>query len=205
MFDDPENLCRAILAPHAETLWRIPHRAWERYNAIPDKAPLAAQPRVRANIVWAYMQEEANEHLLGAGGVRPIDAFDSRTYLIDDQVLVRFKLLDADGRSSNFQTKRARLYNLNYPIEGISPSAMRVDVGYRLNELQSAIAGIEVSHRAGKKVAWRFSLDQPAEAIVIPIQPTLDVEVEYVPVVRPRRPANDEGVIKLFQGTDDKQ
>lgn len=87
---------------------------------------------------------------------------------------------------------------------GISPSAIRVDVGYRLNELQTAIAAIEVSHRAGRSVAWRFSLDQPAGAIVIPIQPTLDTAVEYIPIVRPRRANGEAGVIKLFQATDDE-
>lgn len=204
MFDDPENMCRTILAPYAEILWNIPHRAWDRFNALPDRAPLAAQPRVRANVVWAYMQEEATEHLLARPGVKPIDAFETRTFLIADEVLVRFKLLDADGRSRNYQTRRARLYNLNYPIKGIAPSAIRVDVGYRLNELQTAIAAIEVSHRSGKHIAWRFSLDQPAEAIVIPIQPTLDATAEYVPVVRPRRVDSEKGVIKLLQATDDK-
>lgn len=204
MFDDPENKCRMVLAPYAEALWRIPHRAWERYDALPDRAPLAAQPRVRANVVWAYMQAEANEHLASLPGIRPIDAYESRTYLIDDEVLVRFKLLDADGRSRNFQTKRARLYNLAYPIEGISASALRVDVGYRLNALQTAISAIEVSHRAGNKVAWRFSLDQPAEAIVIPIQPTLDTDMPYVPVVRPKRAENEARVLKLLQATDDE-
>lgn len=204
MFDDPENRCRAILAPYAEILWRIPHRAWDRFDALPDRAPIAAQPRARANVVWSYMLAEANEHLLGLPGVKPIDAYETRSYLVEDEVLVRFKLLDAEGRSSNFPTRRAQPYNLNYPIEGISPSALRVDVGYKLNELQTAISGIEVSHRAGSKVAWRFSLDQPAEAIVLPIQPALDVAVEYVPVVRPRRDENEVGMIKLFQASDDK-
>jgi hypothetical protein len=150
------------------------------------------------------MQTEANEHLVMLPAVKPIDAFDSRTFLIEDEVLVRFKLLDADGRSRNFQTRRAHLYNLNYPIEGISPSAIRVDVGYKLNALQTAIAAIDVSHRAGKNVAWRFSLDQPAEAIVIPIQPTLDAAAEYNPVVRPRRADGETATLKLFQTADDK-
>lgn len=204
MFDDPENKCRTILAPHAETLWGIPHRAWDRFNALPDRAPLASQPRVRANIVWAYMQDEANEHLVALCDVKPIDAFESRTFLIQDEVLVRFKLLDAKGRSRNYQTHRARLYNQNYPIEGIAPSAIRVDIGYKLNDLQTAIAAIEVSRRAGKSVAWRFSLDQPAEAIVIPIQPTLDVAAAYTPIVRPRRADGEMGMIKLFQATRDE-
>lgn len=203
MFDDPENKCRKILAPYSETLWAIPHRAWDRLNAVPDRAPFVSQPRVRANVVWAYMQDEANEHLLAMSGVKPIDAFESRTFLIEDEVLVRFKLLDADGRSRNYQTRRARLYNENYPIEGIAPSAIRVDVGYKLNELQSEIAAIEVSHRSGNKIAWRFSLDQPAEAIVIPIQPTLDAAAEYTPIVRRRQPDGETGVIKLFQATDE--
>ena len=204
MFNDPENRCRTILAPYAETLWQIPHSAWERYNALPDRAPLAAQPRTRANVVWAYMQDEANQYLSALPDVRVVDAYQSRTFLIADEVHVRFKLLDAQGRSRNFQTARARLYNENLPIDGISPSAIRVDVGYRLNDLQTAIAAIEVAHRAGEKIAWRFSLDQPTEAMVIPIQPTLDAEVEYVPVVRPRRTEIEPRVIRLMQATDDE-
>jgi hypothetical protein len=204
VFDDPENTCRTILAPYAETLWRIPHSAWDRFDALPDRAPLVAQPRVRANVVWAYMLDEANEHLVAMEGVKPIDAHGTRTFLIEDDVLVRFKLLDADGRSRNYPTRRARNYNLNYPIEGISPSAIRVDLGYKLNELQTAVSAIEVSHRAGHRVAWRFSLDQPAEAIVFPIQPTLDATPDYVPVVRPRRSDSQQNVIKLFQATDDE-
>ena len=204
MFNDPQNKCRTTLAPHAETLWTIPHRAWERYNALPDRRALAAQPRARANVVWAYMLDEANEHLARLPDVRVIDAYQSPTFLIAGEVHVRFKLLDAHGRSRNFPTQRAKLYNENLPLEGISPSAIRVDVGYRLNDLQTSIAAIEVSHRAGAKIAWRFSLDQPAAAMVIPIQPTLDSEVEYVPVVRPRWTEKEKGVIRLLQATDDE-
>ena len=182
IFRDVEAICRRVIAPYAETLAEIPRNAWQRF--LLDSERLAySQKTVRANVVWGLMIDEADRLLLPMPGVQPIDVYNFRSYLLavdGDDVLVRFKKLDEDGLSRNFQTYRAQRYNGQLPIREISPAAIRLDVGYQLNELETTITNVIATHRNGDRPVFSIDLDQTPAVIALPVQWSFDDEAAAV-------------------------
>jgi hypothetical protein len=204
MFNDLETRCRQVLAPHAAILAQVPRAAWKRFMQQPDadRLALSVLPIQRANYVSAMMIDEARTRLVGRPGVREVPNSHCVGFLIDDEVFLRLKHLDAEGLSSNYPTPRAQRFNANLALDGIPPQAIRLDVGYQLNDLQTEVANVLVVRRRRKKVQWSFSLDARPEVVVLPIQRPLDEEVAAVPAIRARNAATDEQAKRL--GTDDK-
>lgn len=201
VFDDPETRCRTVLAPYASILWRIPHVAWARLATIPDRAVFSAT--TRANVVSSFMIDAARELLLPVGRVAEIPNHVSTVFMVEDEVVVRFKHLDNDGFSHNYPTDRAQRYNSCVAtLPGISASAMRVDLGYKLNTLETAIDSVLVSRRSGQRIQWSYELT-PEGASTLPIQIPLDATAAEIPVRVRRRVQPDElNILKFRQGTD---
>lgn len=204
MFDDLETKCRRILAPYAPTLAQIPRAAWDRFLQIPDRLALS-DPSPRATIVNAYMIDEANAALLSLPNVLPVPNHRSTVYLIEDQIVVRFKYIDDDRLSKNYPTRRA--LDFNNPqgsLRGIPASAVRVDIGYQLNDVATLIDSVLVVRRSKKKVQFSFSLDSSPAVIAMPEQFTLDANDQPLPMIRARGEAADAANATERQATDDE-
>jgi hypothetical protein len=205
LFDDPETQCRQVLASFAPVMARIPRTAWKRFLAFPDsdRFALSKLPIQRANVINALMHDEAQLNLVPLDGVKVIPNVNTPGYLVSDEVFVRFKALDQDGLSRNYPTQRSLAFNANESLEGIPATALRVDCGYQLNELQTEIKAVLVVHRSGAHAAWSFSIDAPADVIVLPIQRPLDEGLEEIPAIRGRGEHAKIKTLKL-QATDDE-
>jgi hypothetical protein len=204
VFDESETLVRTVLAPYAPVLYEIPHAAWTRLQLQEDRTSYSAT--TRANVVSSFMLERARE-LLVPMGVRELDNHVSSIFLIEDQVVIRFKHLDSDGLSQNYQTPRAQMYNSpELTLPGIPAAALRVDVGYRLNVIETAIANVMVTHRSRKRVQWAYELLETG-AGTVPVQLPLDqpAAAEVVlPRVRRRADGDAKKILKFRQATDDE-
>ena len=187
---DTFEICQRILAPHHARLRFVVDEAWDRFTQIPAVLRVALDhPNVRPTVVWGYMMEAALATFTGIAGVLPITAYNTTNLLFDDEVLVRFKLLDDEGLSHNYATSRAVAFNTpQLDLPDIPSSALRVDVGYILNPLRTAVARVLVAHRMGDELDWCYELPPSAEG------------TEPLPLVVPAVPAGPKWVVRAQEG-----
>lgn len=164
------EVCQGILEPHHSRLRFVVDEAFRRFNEIPDHLRLALMnPIARPTAVWSYMMQVAVETFTGVEGVLPIKSYNTTNYLFANEVLVRFKQLDETGLSRNYPTPRAVAFNTpQLDLPDISSSALRVDVGYNLNPVQTEIERVLVSHRSGDELVWCYEL-RPSEKGTVPL------------------------------------
>lgn len=181
---------KPILDRHEDDFRYILDRGWERWLELPvaHRRAIAALEGGLATNVAAFMKEAAAERFDGRRdeGIVPRDRYDPPSWSLYNRVLVRFKKMDGSGLSRNYPTKRARRYLLNLPIEEEElREAVRVEVGYCLNELETEVAQQWVVHRRGERIVWKYGLQEDGTAI-LPLPLSVDESDEGGSFVRPR-------------------
>ena len=181
----------AVLAPYMERLNRCVRAGWEFYNHQPDNLRITCTTRTRAGIVRDAMVEFAKREFDGDPDVQFVTNRGLFLVLIRNQILVRFKKLSPVFRSSNYPTQQAvRFMNAMLSLDGV-PAAMRCDVGYVLNDLQTEIqTSAVVAHFSADRPLFVILLseedasgDQPT-LFELPVRPTLAPNAETSVSVR---------------------
>ena len=169
-----QRAVRKVLEPHHPAIRQVITNAWGKWLSLDGRHryALSAYPTVRANVIWGFIQDET-KRLFQGRPIRPIFSNNTTTFLIDNQVLIRFKKLNERGGSNNFPTNRSLQFNENLDLPGI-PSGLRVDVGYVLNDLETAINSIMVSYRKGDEVIWTYDIESHVIAPVEQIRKDID-------------------------------
>lgn len=143
------------------------HEAWDDWMAS-DHVAVWRCKRSRANFVWEQIIDRAHTTLLSLDCVHIIEATETMKFLIQDQVLFRFKKADDSGRTANVATQMAMAFHdHDQDLFGL-PEVQRVEVVYKLNKLETAIADICVVARDGNAVSWEYSL-LDADVVVAPL------------------------------------
>lgn len=123
--------------------------------------------RTRAGFVWEQMIERAHQAFVGNERFYIHRLNESYLFVLDGAVAFRFKKSDQDGRTSNVPTQASlAFHDPEQTLPGI-PEVSRVEVGYVLNDLQSAIADIRVVGRANGQERWSFSLMPRADIVTL--------------------------------------
>lgn len=176
------------------------------YQELPERHRAMHTPTARAAVVSSYMVWLANEALAPVEEVRIFPNHVSRIYLVRDRVLIRFKKLDQTLLSSNYPTSRSELYNGMGYLPEIAVPALRVDIGYKLNVVESAIEQVFVVRRRKKKVLWSFDLAMLAAGEIAPEQIPLDAPAaaEVLPRIRRRIDPNEVKILPFKQATTDE-
>lgn len=101
---------------------------------------------------------------------------------VGDDIDVRFKHLDKDGKSANANTVAQKLYRNNLPRggDGDRLQVMRLTIGWRWDIAATRITDILAVFEKGEAPAWSFSLldGQRPDTIVLP------ESTEIIPTVR---------------------
>lgn len=145
----------------------ILERCWRRYAEMLFSPYRVDSPRTRANILWDWFTGEAKLKLAAIPGVRVELQPNTVWYFVDEMFLLRFKKLTHDGFTSNYPTQAALAYHdQQEDLEGIPP-VWRLDVGYILDQTETAIDDVRVVLRNGNRVEWQYSLfDEPSANVV---------------------------------------
>jgi len=168
------------------------HEAWDDWMAS-DHVAVWRCKRSRANFVWEQIVDRAHTALMSFESVHIIEATETMKFLIHDQVLFRFKKADEAGRTANVATQMAMAFHdHDQDLFGL-PEVQRVEVVYKLNKLETAIADICVVARDGDAVTWEYSL-LDAENVVAPLP---------MPEPEPVRPAAK--IVKLKGVSDERK
>lgn len=168
------------------------HEAWADWMAS-DYVAVWRCKRSRANFVWEQIIDRAQAALLSLDGVHIIEATETMKFLIHDQVLFRFKKADDAGRTANVATQMAMAFHDHDQDLFGMPEVQRVEVVYKLNKLETAIADICVVARDGDAVTWEYSL-LDADDVVAPLP---------MPEPEPARPAAK--IVKLKGASDERK
>ena len=104
--------------------------------------------------------------------LRAIIKDETAKFLFDDRLLVRFKKDDGSGLGSNIETQAVLTFtDPQLVIPGL-PDVQKVDVVYRLNDLQTKIQSVAVSARDNAVRLWSYEIDDRRGAPVLPLPET---------------------------------
>jgi hypothetical protein len=129
---------RPIVAPRMEFFAKALARTIKAWNEDYVPAQMILDTTARAIILNQVWYHYASEELAGDTGVIRERNQNQRYFIIDERVIVRFKLLDNNFRARNYPTERAMDWVRQLPLMGL-PRCERLHLGYRLDLTGNAI------------------------------------------------------------------
>ena len=140
-------LCRRAV----ESAWdsaskEYPHRAWWRRKS------------TTRGVMWEHTVDNAISALADDPGVRVFNHYDTRSFLFDDEVLVRFKKTNIGLISSNYPTFLSRLFHTHGNDLFGHQGYHRVEVAHVFNRFETGLEWVGVVAREGQNVLWHFEL-----------------------------------------------
>jgi len=147
-----------ILGPYLKRIERCIDRAWADLERMPTLIAAHMSPRSRACIVNDQTVLYAREEFQNDSGVAFLKGRGGLFLLgIAGAFLLRFKKLRSNLRSSNIHTQQSFAFVNQAEIPGL-PDVTRINAGYILNRMQTAIANKYVTCPVGKTIRWDIDL-----------------------------------------------
>lgn len=132
----------------------IARHAHATFLSYPINIRVELKPRAAANCTYDHMVAEADRRFLDVRDIKPMDIRGLKLWLFGDDVVIRLKKMDEDGKVRNYPTKQARDFDLMRPLTGLPPAPARVSVGYVLDVTGQEIVRVQVARPNGKNVDW---------------------------------------------------
>ncbi|VVN10854.1 hypothetical protein [Pseudomonas fluorescens] len=141
--------------------------AWSTWLETPNKRYFCA--RTRANIIWDIATRTLEEKLDPLPNIHVNRSSNTCMFMIGQQLTFRFKKADENGVSSNYPTPMAlAFHDPEQYVLGI-PEAVKTEIVYALNKLETEISTIKLVRRNGDTVAWSHPIYDRNLANVIAI------------------------------------
>lgn len=174
----------AILDGFAGRLRAVLDRAMHEWEGQPNKEKFI-WPRVRANIIFSFICDEALREFADDPDVHVITEPQTVKFLFRDSVLVRFKKGNARGVGANIVTQAVlEFIDPQLAFAGL-PDVHRVEVVYQLNVLATGFAEVAVVARDRRARVWAYPLTGRPSADIVPLPPRVP-PVLTPPVVTPK-------------------
>jgi hypothetical protein len=160
-FEPDQATVMAILHPYLGRMFPIFGAAVDLHNAETSARARAelSSSAVAHNInchAWAGFEREFTDepgfHFLKPGG-------NLKVLNIRDELVLRPKKVDANGRHQNADTAQQRAFDSNADLPGIHPAAARVIVGYQPDEAFSSVIRVTVRRPKARWVAQIVEID----------------------------------------------
>jgi len=184
-----EATARKILAgKRAQALVDVVEYGWDQM--VKEGKP--RRRRTRANIVWDYMVEAAEQDVEPLPGVHRIVRHDIPMFVFDQRVVVRFKKHDRKLHYANVTTEHQRKIAQQLSMGGLPPEYLTC--GYLLDRAEASIERIVVVRHINRQVDWFIDLRGLAAGQLAPTKPTLPIAppvTATLPTITPA--AKEEG------------
>jgi hypothetical protein len=159
-----------ILEPYLQLFRECVTKAWQEYLTKYAHVRQDHSARSRASVIHDHMVGFAMRFFDGMDGVRISRKRGLVTVNIQDQFRARFKKLDKQLHSRNIPTQQSLLFKAQLDLPGIKSTLTHIDVGYVLNDLQTALAGVYITCPYGTGIEWWLDLNDYAKSgVVAPI------------------------------------
>ena len=179
-----------LFEPYRTAINRIVAGAWAEWLA--SKRTWRFR-RSRANFMFVEMIQRALAEFQGDAQIHPIRRHETYVFVVNGELVFRFKKGDEAGLTANYPTQAAiEFHDPEQELPGL-PQAVRVDVVYVPNKLETQIQDILVVGRAKSDVEWIFSLLPPASnENVVPIPDRAEQNQPDSSVVRVKKQPNKD-------------
>ena len=181
-----------ILGPHEDDLRQPFHHGLEIWRRIGQTDPrwlVTMSARSRATVMFDFIVHEAKARFCGREneGIRTSDDYNSLLVLFGEDLIVRFKLFDEEGKPSNIPTRRQMMFASQYlELPGMPPEATKLSIGYRLNKTKDEIKDIYITCWRNVTLVWSYPLYESTPSNVLYAQ--LEAE-DFTPpqtIIRPK-------------------
>ena len=165
-----EATARTILAgKRAQALVDVVDYGWSQMVA--EGYPRTR--RTRANIVWDYMIEAAEQEVEPLPGVHRIVRYQIPMFVFDQQLVLRFKKHDQQLLYANVRTGHQRDIAQQLTMGGLPPDYLTC--GYQLDQAEAAIERIVVVRHVNQQVDWFIDLRELVAGQLAPSKPALPI------------------------------
>jgi hypothetical protein len=154
--EEDQNRAMAIAEPILAGLHGVLSDSVSFYFGDAYTAAARADHTVRAvaNCIYSHAEKRVATLAEATEGLSIIDVRSLRVANYRDQGLFRFKLVKPNGRHSNYQTRQQRNYDDQKSFAEFPEPAIRLTVGYELDEAGAGLKGIMIARPIGRSVFW---------------------------------------------------
>jgi hypothetical protein len=124
---------------------QIPRSAHERYRGYPADVLVEHSSRAAATCTYDHMVANADRLWADRSGITPKEIRGLKVWLIGTVAVLRFKKMDEDGRTRNYPTKQAKNFDRQLELPGLPAPAVRLTVGYLLDETQTQFIRAQIA------------------------------------------------------------
>jgi hypothetical protein len=153
-----ESDAQELLETRHDALFRTVAQAFRRMQAEGGPVSLTKLPHVGhlTNAMHALTQEEARDRFSESAGAEVVEG---RTFFLefDKRALVRFKKVNAELRTSNYPTARAKALDGQMLFED-GPDLPIITVGYEPDAVWSKLVSVTVFFAIDKDPRWNYEL-----------------------------------------------
>lgn len=147
-----------LVEPLIDDIDQIPRIGFSKYRAYPPDILIEHDPRAGAACTYAHMVAEAERRWLDRRGIVPKDVRGLKVWLIEDYAVLRWKRMDADGRSRSYPTWQEQDFDLGLPLPGLPPPAIRLTAGYLADPTQTQYVRTQIARPRGKRGEWCIAI-----------------------------------------------
>ncbi|MGB9153502.1 MAG: hypothetical protein WCD70_10495 [Alphaproteobacteria bacterium] len=164
----PEDIQEVIHADREKKIRRAMDKAWADWWK--DRLKYGQWNRTRAGMVFERLMVHLREEFRNDSGA--IFHFKNETFKLslDRKLLIRFKKANGKGLGANIPTQEVMDFckaQAQLEIPGLPPPLQKLEITYRLNATQSAIAEITVQERDEDVRIWAYALDGREQTKVV--------------------------------------
>ena len=149
-----------IIAPYEDAIKNSVYNGWDDFWHDYREIKHIFKKRTRSSMVNDYIVKHAHLQLGCLGEVRVIETKGITLFNIEDEYIVRFKLLDNKKMYKNVKTVHTLEFYKQNNLPNI-PSAVRLVAGYELNHLGTLVKSISMTCPNGQYNHWYWSLTGP--------------------------------------------
>ena len=176
--------------------------AWRLYNAhVRRLVPLSTMRGIATSLNELIMQQ-VRERFDGVAGTKIRDNTTGGRFLleIDGTLMLYFKKLDDDFKTSNHATEMSRAFDAQEEEVADFPAMPRVNAGYQTDGFGTAMTGKYLAFGIGNENVWHHNIETGEQSIELefptPKRSPADQEID---ALQKRRNGK-----RLNQATDDK-
>ena len=144
---------KSVLSPRMRAFTGALANSVNVWNSRFGGSQIVLDSTARAVVLNQYWYYFARSALANDLGVTLLTEQGQRYFVVDEEVILRFKLVDQNLKSKNFPTRRAKAWNLQLPLNGI-PKWDRLEFGYRLDLTGTVVLDAFVILRVGHHFLW---------------------------------------------------
>jgi hypothetical protein len=133
----------------------ITREAHSTYRGYDSAVLIDHDLRAQASCTYSHMVARADRRFLGRSNVRPIEKNGLKVWLFEEpSVVIRFKKMDEDGRSRNYQTKQAKDFDAQRELPFLPSKPVRLTAGYLLDRTGTEFVRAQIARPDGREVMW---------------------------------------------------